>query len=904
MSMMPSILFFDVFKTAYFPVIEGIVREGFLPIMNATPLTERVREAGLPVSSWGSSLPAEIGNRVRTEVDRITKGVKAALAEETAHGAFVSPYGAFLPRAGAGLFGQVFAMAANQVAAVEIFEAVIRQYDLRALVLGCDNNHVQRVLVDLARRRGIPSLQLAHGIYAPVRPRLAGEMSTVYASRVAAFGARARDVLVGLGNAAERIVLTGAPLWDELYGAARRTPRDEARRRLGLEPHRPTVLFCGTYADGSSAFFPSVSRRVAVTYRTLATAAARGGFQLVVRPHPQELDRVGMPPADRARLIEGHCRTLASQMGSDVRIVTDRKIESVCAADVVVTMGCSTMIPEAMILQRPVVTVPFIQQEPPVYTAADGICVANEASALPEVVQTLLGDTERCAAMVTAQNLALPALNYGNDGRASGRVVRAIVEMAAETRSGGPRAPQRVAGLPALDVLLAAHDFLPNSAGTELYTHDLARALERRGHHVRVLFPRYRTDGGAAEVQEGLYQGLPVAGLLIGADAVRLSRNDAIKPVLREYLARRRPDVVHVQHLMGLSVSFLEVLRDLDIPVVLTVNDFWFLCEQGHLVHATGARCTGPDTIDGCVQCLSARVGSIPERELPGVFHYMADRSFQHREALRIPDLVICPSRFLLETFRHYGFEGRRMVHLPQGANLFTPGERRATAGRPLAIGYLGTIGHRKGLDLLVHAFNEVETDHAELHVHGKIVDEAYFIETMRAAAPGKPVKYHGPFGPSDLPDILATVDVGVVPSRGENFPFVIREMLHAGVPVIGPRVGGIPEIIADGVNGLLFAANDAGDLARALATVIGAPERVDTLRRGIRPVRSIDEEAYQIEREYVGLLAGRPAERAREAQTPVDRPTSHEGDGRPHPRRDALGAFRGGDRSERVQPS
>jgi glycosyltransferase involved in cell wall biosynthesis len=900
-----SILFFDVFKTAYFPVIEGVVREGFLPIMNATPLAERVRAAGLPVSSWGSSLPAEIGSRVRTEVERLTKGVKAALAQQTAHEAFASAYGAFLPRGGASLFGQVFAMAANQVAALEIFEAVIRQYDLRALVLGCDNNHVERVLVEQARRRGIPSLQLAHGIYAPVRPRLAGEMSTVYAGRVAAFGARAKDVLVGLGNAPERIVLTGAPLWDELYGPGGRMPRDEARHRLGLDPQRPTVLFCGTYADGSSAFFPSVSRRVAVTYRTLAAAAARGAFQLIVRPHPQELDRVAMPPADRARLIEGHREALAAETGFDVCIVADRKLESVCAADVVVTMGCSTMIPEAMILQRPVVTVPFIQQEPAVYTAADGICVADEPAALPEIVQALLADAGRCAAMVAAQNLALPALNYGNDGRASERVVRAIVETAVDGRAAGPRPAQRVAGLPALDVLLAAHDFLPNSAGTELYTHDLARALERRGHHVRVLHPRYLPAGGAAAVQEGLYQGLPVVGLLIGADAVRLSCNDAIKAVLGEYLGRRRPDVVHVQHLMGLSVSFLELLRDLDIPVVLTANDFWFLCEQGHLVRSTGALCAGPDTIDGCVQCMSARVGPFPDRELPNVFHYMADRYYRHREALRIPDLVICPSRFLLETFRRYGFQGRRMVHLPQGANLFTPDARRAQDGRPLAIGYLGTIGHRKGLDLLVRAFNEVETDHVELHVYGKIVDQAYFIETMRGAAPGKAVKYHGPFGPSDLPDILATVDVGVVPSRGENFPFVIREMLHAGVPVIAPRVGGVPEIIADGVNGLLFTGNDAGDLARALAAVIGAPERVAALRRGITPVKSIDEEAYEIEREYVDLLAHRSAERANAVLASIEGPGdgSHQGDGR-HLRRDALRTPLGGDGGQRVQPS
>jgi glycosyltransferase involved in cell wall biosynthesis/GT2 family glycosyltransferase len=868
--MRAAVLFFDVFKKAYLPVVEGVVHAGLLPIMNATPLAETARAAGLPVASWESSIPAELGSRVRSEVDRVTREVSEALADPATHDAFASPYGSFLPHNGGGFFGQIFQMVASQIAALEIFEALIGHYDLRALVLGCDNSHVQRVLIEHARGRGIPSMQLAHGIYAPVEPRVAGEMSTVYADRVAGFGARSRDVLARLGNDPERIALTGAPLWDELYVAAARVSRDAACRELGLDPEQPTVLFCGSYADGSSAFLPDLTRCVTDTYRSLIDGARGGAYQLIVRPHPQELDRAGLAPDARERLIEAHRGLVTGPAGAGVRLITDRKIESIAAADVVVAMGCSTIIPEAMILRRPVVMVPFLQQAPPVYTSADGICVADDADMLWRALGTLLGDPARRRAMVATQLRALPSLNHENDGCATARVAQAIVDVAggvvSQPRAGGPLLPRGRA----LDVLLAAHDFLPNRAGTELYTHDLARALERRGHRVRVLCPRYLVHGGPCTVQEGVYQGLPLVAVLMGGDAVRLLRNDAIKPVLREYLTRHRPDVVHVQHLMGLSVTFLELLRELDIPVVLTANDFWFLCEQGHLVHSTGARCDGPETVDDCVRCLRERVGQIPDRELPNVFHHLADRSYQHREAIRIPDLVICPSRFLLDTFRRYGFEARRMVHLPQGAALFAPGTAHRESDGPLVIGYLGTIGHRKGLDLLVDAFNGVDSRHTELHVHGKIIEESYFTETMRSIGPGKMVKYHGAFSPTDLPGILADIDVAVVPSRGENFPFVIREILHAGVPVIAPRVGGIPEIITDGVNGLLFDANDASDLARALEAVIGAPDYVATLRSGIQGVKSIDEEAGEIERHYGEVLAQRPSAEAAGFQVSV----------------------------------
>jgi len=125
----------------------------------------------------------------------------------------------------------------------------------------------------------------------------------------------------------------------------------------------------------------------------------------------------------------------------------------------------------------------------------------------------------------------------------------------------------------------------------------------------------------------------------------------------------------------------------------------------------------------------------------------------------------------------------------------------------------------------------------------------------MRDTAPGKTVKYRGGYGPADLPQILAGTDVAVVPSRGENFPFVIREILHARVPVIAPALSGIPEIVEDGVNGLLFTSNDVQDLAAKLASVIETPGLIDRWRRGIKPVKSIDEEAEEMERHHREVL-------------------------------------------------
>ena len=70
------------------------------------------------------------------------------------------------------------------------------------------------------------------------------------------------------------------------------------------------------------------------------------------------------------------------------------------------------------------------------------------------------------------------------------------------------------------------------------------------------------------------------------------------------------------------------------------------------------------------------------------------------------------------------------------------------------------------------------------------------------------------------IPETLVSFDLLVVPSIWEeNSPLVIREAFAAGVPVVASRIGGIPEMVADGVGGLLFEPGDADDLAAHLAS-------------------------------------------------------------------------------------
>ncbi len=104
-------------------------------------------------------------------------------------------------------------------------------------------------------------------------------------------------------------------------------------------------------------------------------------------------------------------------------------------------------------------------------------------------------------------------------------------------------------------------------------------------------------------------------------------------------------------------------------------------------------------------------------------------------------------------------------------------------------------------------------------------------------------------------PAVYADLDVLVVPSLWlENSPLVIHEAFQAGVPVIGARIGGITELIADGRNGRLYDAESAGELTALLQSVIDDPERLAAWAAHLPPVKGIADDALEWEQVYAGL--------------------------------------------------
>ncbi|MBN2489647.1 MAG: glycosyltransferase [Planctomycetes bacterium] len=451
-----------------------------------------------------------------------------------------------------------------------------------------------------------------------------------------------------------------------------------------------------------------------------------------------------------------------------------------------------------------------------------------------------------------------------------------------------------------MKILLVAHGYPPHSlAGVEVYTRWFARTLAAR-HEVRVFSTFTPPEGEDLSLVDELLDGIPVTFLVnrfADYDPIREVRHDAIADRFAVHLERVRPDLVHFQHLIKLSATLLDVCRARGIPTVLTLHDYWFLCPVITLLRRDLELCPAPGDLAWCTRCEVATAylnreeagtyyiaGMLEPMAKPGqwaalrgIYADRFDPVFAPEDAtapavatlriglvrrflrdrLDLAGAVASPSRFLEDLLESHGLAPGRIRHLPNGIE--TAGLRDADAAPPpppLRVLYLGTINKHKGVHVLVEALNRLVDRPVEADIHGVGPDVRYEA-WVRGLVRNARVRFGGRYDRADLPALLASHHVVVMPSLWyENYPIVIREAFAAGVPVIAPRLGAMPEAIRDGVDGLLYGAGDAGALAAALARLADEPELLGRLSRGIGPVLGMDEHVAAYEALYAEAAA------------------------------------------------
>jgi GT2 family glycosyltransferase len=175
-------------------------------------------------------------------------------------------------------------------------------------------------------------------------------------------------------------------------------------------------------------------------------------------------------------------------------------------------------------------------------------------------------------------------------------------------------------------------------------------------------------------------------------------------------------------------------------------------------------------------------------------------------------------------------------------------------------VGFLGALMVSKAPHLLRDALDLLPEGSVAVSVYGTPV--AYHGDTSYSARIAGRLAHpwltlHGPLPHHMVATALSEMDVLVFPSVWEETSGIgAREALAAGVPVVASRIGGVPEFVDDGVNGLLFTPDDAHDLARHLRRLVSEPGLLARLRHGIRPVRTLQDDVAATRSHYRDVAA------------------------------------------------
>ena len=387
-------------------------------------------------------------------------------------------------------------------------------------------------------------------------------------------------------------------------------------------------------------------------------------------------------------------------------------------------------------------------------------------------------------------------------------------------------------------VLFVTNSFPPSyTGGAEVANYHTCRALIREGIDCSVLALNNRVLERADEWYD--LDGIPVHRVVYKLTP-RSAATDVfdwhIYRATKRELRRLQPDLVHIHNVSGATLAPYLASRALGVPVVNTLHDLWLLCPNNMLYQKDGSFCDPKSAPPDCKHCYRR-------------YDHWGDIPFRRQIFARLTANVksfICPSQAVIDCHVQAGYAPDRfhLVRLgladPVTGDVSELQEAMAGAAGYRTLVFAGGGIEIKGAEVLLQALPLLFQSSERLRVLVAGSGDGNMLARFREYAPA--VQMVGVVPSPAMSALFALADLTIVPSIvHENSPVVIYESYQAGTPVVGSRIGGIPELIREGETGYLFPVGDSAALAQAVLSHFARPaqERRWMRQRCVEEVRT-----------------------------------------------------------------
>lgn len=444
-------------------------------------------------------------------------------------------------------------------------------------------------------------------------------------------------------------------------------------------------------------------------------------------------------------------------------------------------------------------------------------------------------------------------------------------------------------------VLIVTPHFPPaRLGGTELRARKLSKGLAQHGINAQVLCVESlaAAPDETCSLTSGLYQGIKVHRLDLTTS--RTPRgfqfsfdSPLVEGVIDKLIQAEEIDLIHLISGYLVTACAVRAAHRHNLPIVVTLTDYWFLCPRIQLIRSTGDICDGPYSALDCARCLlsESRRFRWPEKVMPaaanlawrvldrlvplrsrlGLYRLISQRSSILIDLLNKADAVTVPTNSLRPRLVRAGAADRFILsrHSLDFEQVEYGKALPKSASSAIRFGYIGQIQYSKGIDLVIGAFRTLSKRYGNitLDIWGQPPSTGFGARVRSMCRDLENVRLCGRYEPSDLPTVMAGIDVLIVPSRWPEIgPFVILEAFATRTPVIAANIGNIPELVRHDVDGLLFNAGDVVDLERQMERIVADGSLYQRLVRGIAGVRTMNEEMAEILQVYESAIADRKA--------------------------------------------
>ena len=378
--------------------------------------------------------------------------------------------------------------------------------------------------------------------------------------------------------------------------------------------------------------------------------------------------------------------------------------------------------------------------------------------------------------------------------------------------------------------ILLVNKFHYIKGGSETYYFGLGELLEKSGHDV--IYFSMKDDKNKPCPQEKYFVenvdfNAPMGKFKLMKTALKMLYSREAKKKFKKLILDEKPDIIHLNIFQSqLTASIVDVAHKYRIPIVYTAHDLKSVCPNYQMLNHG----------EVCEKCLHGKyincfkTSCMKDSRLKSLLATMEADVYKRRKTYRKMDLIIAPSEFYKRKIDEAKIADCPVVHMTN----FLPQGTQYSAVNKVGdyILYFGRLSREKGIITLVEAYSRsicelplyiVGTGSVKEEIEGKIKELSMTDK----------IKLLGFKSGRELKDIVAASRCVVLPSEWyENGPYSIMEAMAAGKPVIVSNLGGLPELVDDGITGYIVPAKDAEKLAEAIKKMSDMPSK-DLLAMG-----------------------------------------------------------------------